>query len=86
MEEATKHAEQVRQEIQSFRNHYMIINSVDVCEICNLTLMIRPFYIFPCHHKFHSDCLLAKLLPFLGKYLSKKFELPLDSGSHRKHD
>lgn len=67
MEEATKHAEQVREEIQSFRNHYMIINSGDACEICNLTLMIRPFYIFPCHHKFHNDCLLTELLPLLGK-------------------
>lgn len=75
MEEATKHAEQVREEIQCFRNCYTIINSGDICEICNLTLMIRPFYIFPCHHKFHSDCLLSELLPFLGEYTTKKYFL-----------
>nr|CAI5818148.1 unnamed protein product [Callosobruchus analis] len=66
MEEATKSAEQVRQQIQSFRNHYTIINSTDTCEICDITLMIKPFYMFPCHHKFHSDCLLNELSPTLG--------------------
>ncbi|VEN49877.1 unnamed protein product [Callosobruchus maculatus] len=66
MEEATKSAEQVRQQIQSFRNHYTIINSTDTCEICDVTLMIKPFYMFPCHHKFHSDCLLNELSPTLG--------------------
>ncbi|KAG5878017.1 hypothetical protein JTB14_025471 [Gonioctena quinquepunctata] len=66
MEEATKSAEQVREEIQSFRNHYTLINSTDACEICNVTLLIKPFYMFPCQHKFHSDCLLAELSPSLG--------------------
>ncbi|KAJ8923177.1 hypothetical protein NQ315_001731 [Exocentrus adspersus] len=66
MEEATKSAEQVREEIQSFRNHYTLINSSDSCEVCNVTLMIRPFYIFPCHHKFHTDCLVSELGPSLG--------------------
>ncbi|XP_030762434.1 vacuolar protein sorting-associated protein 18 homolog isoform X2 [Sitophilus oryzae] len=66
MAEATKSAEEVREEIHSFRNCYMVINSDDKCEICNVTLMVRPFYLFPCHHKFHSDCLLSELEPSLG--------------------
>ncbi|KAJ8929810.1 hypothetical protein NQ314_017407, partial [Rhamnusium bicolor] len=75
MEEATKSAEQVREEIQSFRNYYTIINSSDTCEVCNITLMIRPFYMFPCHHKFHTDCLLKELSPTLGKGQRKKNRL-----------
>lgn len=77
MEEATKSAEQVREEIQSFRNHYMLINSSDTCEVCNITLMIRPFYMFPCHHKFHTDCLLNELGPSLGilNNLNFKFQM-----------
>ncbi|KAL1509544.1 hypothetical protein ABEB36_004259 [Hypothenemus hampei] len=66
MEEATKSAEQVREEIQSFRNCYTYISGTDKCEICNVTLMIRPFYFFPCNHMFHSDCLLTELEPSLG--------------------
>lgn len=66
MEEATQSAEQVRKEIVSFRNCYTHISSLDKCEICDVTLLIRQFYLFPCHHKFHSDCLLTELSPFLG--------------------
>ncbi|CAG9766632.1 unnamed protein product [Ceutorhynchus assimilis] len=66
MEEATNSAKQVRDEIHNFRNCYTYINGSDKCEICQVTLMVRPFYFFPCHHKFHSDCLLAELEPSLG--------------------
>ncbi|XP_076258770.1 vacuolar protein sorting-associated protein 18 dor isoform X1 [Rhynchophorus ferrugineus] len=66
MQDATDAADQVRQDIHAFRDSYMVINSYDKCEICDVTLMIRPFYTFPCHHKFHSDCLLSELSPSLG--------------------
>ncbi|KAK9880904.1 hypothetical protein WA026_013235 [Henosepilachna vigintioctopunctata] len=66
MEEATKSAEMVREDIQSFRNKCTYINSSDVCDICNMLILIRPFYIFPCYHKFHSDCLREELEPLLG--------------------
>lgn len=68
MEEATRSAELVRKEITSFRNRYTYIQVAEVCEICELALMIRPFYLFPCNHKFHSDCLLKELSPMLGNY------------------
>ncbi|CAG9857094.1 unnamed protein product [Phyllotreta striolata] len=67
MEEATKSAEQVREEIEMFRNHHTIVNTTDTCEICNKTLLIKPFYMFPCDHRFHSDCLSTELSPFLGQ-------------------
>jgi len=66
MEEATQSAELVRKEIQSFRNRYTFISSSDICEVCGLTLIVRPFYLFPCNHKFHTDCLLKELSPMLG--------------------
>ncbi|ENN82501.1 hypothetical protein YQE_01126, partial [Dendroctonus ponderosae] len=66
MEEATNSAEQVRNEIHSFRNCFTYISSADKCEVCNMILMVRPFYFFPCNHMFHSDCLLAELEPCLG--------------------
>ena len=24
---------------------------------------LSPFYVFPCGHKFHSDCIIAEMLP-----------------------
>lgn len=74
MEEATKSSEQVREAIQTFRNRHTTIKSDDVCNICEKTLLIRPFYIFPCLHRFHMDCLLAELIPTLGPRKQAKLD------------
>lgn len=65
MEEATKSAQVIREEIQAFRNRYAFVQARDVCSICDLQLLMRPFYLFPCGHRFHSDCLLTELSPIL---------------------
>ncbi|CAH0579479.1 unnamed protein product [Chrysodeixis includens] len=65
MEEAMASAEYVRAEIQSFRNRSVSVLVSDVCCLCDIALLLRPFYLFPCGHKFHSDCLTAETLPIL---------------------
>ncbi|GFN86697.1 vacuolar protein sorting-associated protein 18 homolog [Plakobranchus ocellatus] len=65
MEEATQSAEEIRKEIQSFRNKYAFVKAEDKCSSCNYPLMSRGFYLFPCGHKFHMDCLIAEVLPSL---------------------
>lgn len=65
MEDATKSAEIIRNEILAFRSKYTIIQSTDVCCICDIQLLLRPFYAFPCGHRFHSDCLIPELTPLL---------------------
>ncbi|ESO97284.1 hypothetical protein LOTGIDRAFT_214111 [Lottia gigantea] len=65
MEEATQSAEEIRKEIQSFRNKYAFVKAEDKCSACNYPLMVRAFYLFPCQHKFHMDCLIAEVLPSL---------------------
>ncbi|XP_072931688.1 vacuolar protein sorting-associated protein 18 homolog isoform X2 [Epargyreus clarus] len=66
MEDATKSAEYVRGEIQSFRNRSVLVSVSDACCVCGLALLLRPFYLFPCAHRFHSDCLLSETLPILA--------------------
>lgn len=70
MEEAAHAAELVRKEIVSFRNRAAIVTIDNTCESCDVTLLIRPFYLFPCGHKFHADCLQAEIMPCLGCYFS----------------
>ncbi|XP_038211746.1 vacuolar protein sorting-associated protein 18 homolog isoform X2 [Zerene cesonia] len=65
MEDATKSAECVRNEIQSFRNRSVLVSVADVCRVCDIALLLRPFYLFPCAHRFHTDCLLAHIQPAL---------------------
>lgn len=66
MEEATKSAEIIVQEVSAFKNRYSIIKSSDICSLCELQLLLRPFYIFPCGHYFHADCLTTELLPVIS--------------------
>ncbi|XP_046364864.1 vacuolar protein sorting-associated protein 18 homolog isoform X1 [Haliotis rufescens] len=66
MEEATQSAEEIRKEIQSFRNKYAFVKAEDKCSSCSYPLMVRAFYLFPCQHKFHMDCLIADVLPSLS--------------------
>lgn len=56
----------MRAEIQSFRNRSVLVSVADACCLCDIALLLRPFYLFPCGHKFHGDCLLAAAQPALA--------------------
>lgn len=66
MQEATKSAELVRKDIQAFRTRCSFLHVRDTCNACDVQLLLRPFYVFPCGHRFHSDCLVAALTPMLS--------------------
>ncbi|CAK9834118.1 Vacuolar protein sorting-associated protein 18 homolog [Anthophora retusa] len=66
MQEATKAAEIIRADIQEFRTRCTFVHTKDKCNTCDMQLLLRPFYVFPCGHRFHSDCLVAALTPMLS--------------------
>lgn len=61
----------MRAEIQSFRNRSVLVSVADACCLCDIALLLRPFYLFPCGHKFHGDCLQAEAQPALGESLPR---------------
>jgi len=65
MEDATKSAEVIRSEILSFRNGYTLIQPSDVCSSCQEQLMTKAFYMFPCSHCFHAECLIKEMQPYV---------------------
>ena len=67
MEESAKSAERVRNDLQMFRNRSVIIGAQDQCILCNVYLLLKPFFIFPCGHKFHGDCLEKEIVTYLCK-------------------
>ncbi|XP_055602186.1 vacuolar protein sorting-associated protein 18 homolog [Uranotaenia lowii] len=97
MEDSAKSAERVRSELQTFRNRSVTVGAQEQCAVCGVYLLLKPFFIFHCGHKFHGDCLERQLLPQLnpevvGHLMSLKQQLtvaqnqPLDGGSQTAAD
>lgn len=72
MEDASKAAENIRKDIQKFKQKYSYVHAQDRCCECNYPLLTRPFYLFPCSHKFHQDCLLDAVMNYLSDVKAKK--------------
>uniref|UniRef100_A0A1B0DRJ0 Vacuolar protein sorting-associated protein 18 homolog n=1 Tax=Phlebotomus papatasi TaxID=29031 RepID=A0A1B0DRJ0_PHLPP len=91
MDESAKSAEKVRADLQSFRNRSVTISATDQCSICTACLLVRPFFVFPCGHKFHEDCLEKHLMPLLTTEVSQrlsglKVRLNMLGGSHTNQE
>jgi hypothetical protein len=59
MDDATKTAEAIKQDIATLKNRFITISPTEQCSKCSTLLLTRQFYVFPCHHTFHADCLIA---------------------------
>lgn len=72
MDDASKAAENIRKDIQKFKQKYSYVHAQDRCCECNYPLLSRPFYLFPCSHKFHQDCLSDSVMGYLSETKQKK--------------
>ncbi|RMZ89125.1 hypothetical protein DV736_g3647, partial [Chaetothyriales sp. CBS 134916] len=66
-------AEQIKAEIAALDNRYAIVEPGEQCWICTLPVLSRQFFVFPCQHAFHSDCLGKRVLENSG--ISKKMRI-----------
>lgn len=83
MEESAKSAERVRNDLQTFRNRSVVIDGQEPCAICTGSLLAKPFFIFPCGHKFHNDCMEQQIAEYLSnKNFSIVFNLPTKLTKH----
>ncbi|KAF8912996.1 Pep3/Vps18/deep orange family-domain-containing protein [Gymnopilus junonius] len=65
MDEATRTAESIKQDIAALKNRFITIDSNEQCSSCSNLLITRQFYVFPCHHTFHADCLIGLVKEYL---------------------
>lgn len=59
MNEATQTAESIKQDITALKNRFVTIDAHEGCSVCSQLLLTRQFYVFPCRHSFHADCLIG---------------------------
>ncbi|OAX79077.1 hypothetical protein ACJ72_06605 [Emergomyces africanus] len=72
MDNSAHTAEQIRNEIASLDTRYAIVEPGEKCWICSLPVLSRQFFVFPCQHAFHSDCLGKKVLDAAGSGKRKR--------------
>ncbi|KAJ5517998.1 Pep3/Vps18/deep orange [Penicillium expansum] len=73
---------QIRGEISGLDTRYAIVEPGERCWICSLPVLSRQFFVFPCQHAFHSDCLGREVLDGAGgkkKYI-RDLQTQLSSG------
>lgn len=59
MDETTRNAEAIKQDIAALEKRFVTIDAEEKCSVCNNLLLSRQFYVFPCQHTFHADCLIG---------------------------
>jgi len=59
MDEATLMAESIKRDVIALKNRFVTIDVEEQCSQCSHLLLTRQFYVFPCRHCFHADCLIG---------------------------
>jgi len=67
-------AEQIKAEIAALDSRYAIVEPGERCWICTLPVLSRQFFVFPCQHAFHSDCLGKRVLENSGMSKRKRIK------------
>ncbi|KAF2718665.1 hypothetical protein K431DRAFT_274229 [Polychaeton citri CBS 116435] len=62
----------IKQSIRELDNRYAIVEPGERCWSCRLPLLMRQFFVFPCQHAFHADCLGEMVMKMAGMGKGKR--------------
>ncbi|KAL7626831.1 tethering complex subunit [Parahypoxylon ruwenzoriense] len=74
MDESSQTAANIKVDIAGLDHRYAIVEPGEKCYVCGLPLLSRQFFVFPCQHAFHSDCLGRKVLEQAGVSKSRRIK------------
>ncbi|KOS18888.1 Vacuolar protein sorting-associated protein 18 -like protein [Escovopsis weberi] len=66
MDESSQTAANIKMDIAALDHRYAIVEPGEKCYVCSLPLLSRQFFVFPCQHAFHSDCMGKRVLEQAG--------------------
>jgi len=66
MDDSARTSENIKRDIKALESRYAIVEPGERCMICRLPLLVRGFYVFPCQHGFHADCLGDRVMETAG--------------------
>ncbi|KAF6805858.1 pep3 vps18 deep orange family protein [Colletotrichum sojae] len=72
MDESSQTATNIKIDIAALDHRYAIVEPGEKCYVCGLPLLSRQFFVFPCQHSFHSDCLGKRVLEQAGVGMGKR--------------
>ncbi|KAI9788478.1 MAG: hypothetical protein M1835_002258 [Candelina submexicana] len=62
MDSSAETASNIKNDIKALDQRYAIVEPGEKCYVCRYPLLSRQFFVFPCQHAFHSDCLAKKVV------------------------
>jgi hypothetical protein len=62
LKESKSSAVQVNEELNGIKDRYFDLEGMQPCEACYKPALNRSFYVYPCSHLFHKDCLINMLI------------------------
>ena len=81
MDESANTAQHIKDDIKALDQRYAIVEPGERCWKCRLPLLMRQFFVFPCQHAFHADCLGEMVMQMAGMGKGKRIrELQTEVG------
>ncbi|GAB7362153.1 hypothetical protein MBLNU230_g2179t1 [Neophaeotheca triangularis] len=72
MDDSATTAENIRASIKDLDQRYAIVEPGERCWRCRMPLLMRQFFVFPCQHAFHADCLGEVVMGQVGMGRGKR--------------
>lgn len=61
MNQSLRSSKTMQSQIAELKKRYVLVEQGEECQLCEFPLVTRNFYVFPCQHAFHYDCLIKEL-------------------------
>ncbi|AMD19006.1 HBR105Wp [Eremothecium sinecaudum] len=65
---------EIRQDIDLFSKRHKLLKPGVSCDICRHILTTRKFFVFPCGHNFHTDCIIKEIIKSNNFNMRSKIE------------